>query len=237
MGNIPVGFCWKWSLYFNTFFGYRGDLKLKESRSLSENALTPHERNLWDPVKGEEEGLSQIGKQETEMGQTALQSAETLDICEYWDPANEIPSPSSFTPPSSPGYKSGHPGSTALACSVPPALGPQPGSALAASPELLEAEAEEIREKTWEIIRGWPPGSLSQIHGVMCTNEWRSNIPPTASPEYCSLVLRPTSRGGLEYPLSAHASWLLNRPCHWNANATLKASGPQREPSAQQQGS
>lgn len=117
-------------------------MKLKESRSLSENALTPHERNLWDPVKGEEEGLSQIGKQETEMGQTALQSA------------NEIPSPSSFTAPSSPGYKSGHPGSTALACSVPPALGPQPGSALAASPELLEAEAEEIREKTWEIIRG-----------------------------------------------------------------------------------
>lgn len=44
---------------------------------------------------------------------------------------------------SSPYYKNGHLGSTALACSVPLALEPQSGSALAASPEFLAAEARD----------------------------------------------------------------------------------------------
>lgn len=43
----------------------------------------------------------------------------------------------------------GHLGSTALACSVLQALGPQSDSTLVVSLELLEAEAKKVG-KTWE---------------------------------------------------------------------------------------
>lgn len=51
-----------------------------------------------------------------------------------------------YSYPSSPGYKNGHLGNTALAYSVPLALGPQSGSGLAASPELLAGEAREMEK-------------------------------------------------------------------------------------------
>ena len=147
MGNIPVGLCRQWSLYFNTFFGHSGDLKLKE-RALNEN-IHPHMKE----VSGACQRSSRRSFPNMKIQKWAGCSSKHRDprheqvfkTCQL-DPHHLY-----HSLPSSPGYKNGHLDSTGLACNVPLALGPRFGSALAASPELLEAEAREIREKTWEI--------------------------------------------------------------------------------------
>lgn len=131
-------------------------------------------------VKGQVEGLSLKWKSEdTEMGHPLLWSIETQgrEVSKNL-PIRSPPPYAHF----SPCYKNGHLDSTALACSVPLALGPRPGSALAASPELLATEAREIRgrkkkKENMGDMRGWMPGNLTQILNVKgIINEWKGDI-------------------------------------------------------------
>lgn len=69
MGNIPAGLCRQGSLYFNTFFSYSGDLKLKESRDLNENA-NPYVKEV--PGQRSSGGsFPKVKTGDTEMGHSA----------------------------------------------------------------------------------------------------------------------------------------------------------------------
>lgn len=145
MSNLPVGLCRQWPLYFNTFFGDGGNLKLKESRALNKNAH-PHLKFLGPAQRSSRESYPNL-----KIGDSAIHSSKAKTQVSQLSRTCQLESHHLYySHPSLPGYRNGHLDSTAHACSVPPALGPQSGSALAASPELLAAKAREMG-KTWEI--------------------------------------------------------------------------------------
>lgn len=100
--------------------------------------------NPWGLLKGQKENFPQ--SENRKFGNLFFKSKDPGIATIQSRRACQLESRHLYYSYPSPGYKNGHLGNTALAYSVPLALGPQSGSGLAASPELLAGEAREMEK-------------------------------------------------------------------------------------------
>jgi hypothetical protein len=121
VSDVPVGLCGQRSFYLDTLFSHSGNLKLKEGKACNDSVslCKPSSPQMQSPTHP--------------CFPTGIKG-----MCHHaW--LQNLYLPAHF----SPGYTNGHLCSTALSCSAPQAPEPQSDSALAASLELLEAEATQ----------------------------------------------------------------------------------------------